>query len=195
MLVRVVLPNLSLSTGGDSTRSFFTIKNNSSDELDISGWQVMSDSKTFTFPKNTILGARKSATFASEVTNLMTPTGTDPELLFPNGSRVEVKSESTVLETSTPKVIQTPVVKKVTTLQVSPKTTEHQQVSVIEVVQDTPAGTKQKEGGLWPWYIGSAFLGALALLGLRLTQNSEQKASITAEDFEIIEETDDEEPH
>lgn len=196
MLVRVVLPNLSLSTGGDTTRSFFTIENKSNEEIDISGWQAVSDIKTFTFPKNTILGARKNATFASEVTGLVTQQGSTPELLFPNGTRVEVKSELKVLETLTPKVLQTYAVKKEPQVRVLAQVPQHQVAAAIKAVEDdVPELPKQKEGSLWPWYIGAAFLGVLALLGIRLTrQNTEQKPPTPADDFEIIEETEDEEP-
>lgn len=194
MLVRVVLPNLSMTTGGDSTRSFFTIKNNGSDELDISGWQMMSESKTFTFPKNTILGARKSATFASEVTGLTTLSGEIVKLLFPNGSRVETKVETVVAQPVAPKAVEKQKVVASAPLPVVPQTLKQQSANVIDAVSDTSIPVREDKG-LWPWYIGSAFLGALALLGLRLTQKVEEKATITAEDFEIIEETDDEEPH
>lgn len=190
MLVRVVLPNLSLSTGGDTTRSFFTIENRGGDELDISSWQAVGDEKTFTFPKNTILGARKSATFASEVTGLATPVGSILELRFSNGTRVETKNTSPVPSVSIPKAIEKPITQSRAVAQ----TPQRQEASVVNALPVTQLPL-QKERSLWPWYVGSAFLGALALLGLRLTQKVEEKATITAEDFEIIEETNNEEPH
>lgn len=200
MLVRVVLPNLSLSAGGDATRSFFTIENHGSDELDISGWQVASDNKTFTFPKNSILGARKSVTFAGEVTGLATPVGSVPELRFQNGSRVDVKTEPksapVVSQALAQKVTEKPLVKSVTQTRTVAIAPQHQQASILSALSDaqTPIPA-QKEGNLWPWYIGSAFLGALALLGIRLTQSAGQKTTFTANDFEIVEETDDNKPY
>lgn len=196
MLVRVVLPNLSLLAGGDAVRSFFTIQNQSGDELDISGWQVVASKKTFTFPKNTILGARKSATFASEVTGLDTPAGDIPEIRFSNGTRIEVKVETVVPQSLVVKAVEKP--KAVANANVPTRTlsqtSQHQEASVANAIPETPAPIRE-ERGLWPWYIGSAFLGALALLGIRLTQKVENKATINADDFEIIEETNDEEPH
>ena len=199
MLVRVVLPNLSLSSGGDSARSFFTIQNNGGDELDISSWQVANKEKIFTFPKNTILGARKSATFASEVTGLATPVGNIPELRFPNGTRVPAKVETVALQSPAPvlkTVGKTNVIASAET-RVAPQAPSLQEASALNAISEAEASPRQ-ERGLWPWYVGSAFLGALALLGIRLTQDTKQKATINADDFEIIEETDNEdneEPH
>ncbi len=203
MLVRVVLPNLSLSTGGDASRSFITIQNLGGDELEVSGWQVVaSDNKTFTFPKNTILGARRSATFASEVTGLATPSGITTELLFPNGSRVDTKGESVAFQAVVPKAVEKPKVVVNTEARTVPQATQvpqNQKASAMNAVTDALTSPQQQEGSLWPWYVGSAFLGVLALLGLRLTrdkqQNGPDEKGPTAEDFEIIEETNDEEPH
>ncbi|MFZ2303161.1 MAG: lamin tail domain-containing protein [Minisyncoccia bacterium] len=201
MLVRVVLPNLSLRTGGDVLRSFISIQNQGGDEMDISGWQVVAGEKTFTFPKNTILGARRSATFASEVTGLATPSGSTAELLFPNGSRVDTKVETVANQPILPKTVEKPKVVASTearTVSQSPQTPQNQEASVLNAVADAPTSPTQKEeGSLWPWYIGSAFLGALALLGLRLTRekNTETPEGPTADDYEIIEDVDGEEPH
>ncbi|PIY58555.1 MAG: hypothetical protein COY98_01400 [Candidatus Yonathbacteria bacterium CG_4_10_14_0_8_um_filter_43_17] len=197
MLVRVVLPNLSLSSGGDNARSFFTIVNHGGDELDVSGWQVASNEKIFTFPKNTILGARKSAPFASEVTGLATPVGVIPELRFPNGTSVPIKVEAIASQDPTP-ILKTPEKTKVVAsaeTRVAPQAPQYQEASVLNAISDDTPAPPRQESGLWPWYVGSAFLGALALAGIRLTKNTEQKATINADDFEIIEETDDEEPH
>ena len=198
MLVRVVLPNLLLKTGGDFARSFFTIENRGGDELDISGWQVAGSEKTFIFPKNTILGARKSATFASEVTGLVTPADNIPELRFPNGMRVDTKVETAVAQPVAPKQIVAKAVEKPKVTASAParvvtQAPKQQSANVIDVISE-PLAPIREERGLWPWYVGSAFLGALALLGLRLTQKEENKATINADDFEIIEETDDGEP-
>lgn len=199
MLVRVVLPNLLLKTGGDATRSFFTIENRGGDELDISGWQVAGGEKTFIFPGNTILGARKSATFASEVTGLVTPLGSTVELLFPNGMRVDTKVETVAPQAVAHKAITSKVVEKQKVVASAPapvvtQAPKQQSANVIDAVSE-PLAPLREERGLWPWYVGSAFLGAFALLSIRLTQKVENKATINAEDFEIIEEKDDEEPH
>ena len=192
MLVRVVLPNISMQTGGDTTRSFITIENQGGDELDLSSWQVASGEKKFVFPKNTILAARKTVAFASEVTGLTTPVGSSVELMFPNGASVPIKSkvaaEAPVLtkktQKSPPQLI--PVVSSANTMQSS------QKASVIDAFNAPQALPQGETGTLWPWYIGAAFLGVLALLGIRLTRAKGEEPGLSADDFEIIE---DEEPH
>lgn len=190
MLVRVVLPNLSLRVGGDNMRSFFTIENHGGEEIDISGWQVVASGKTFTFPKNTILGAKKSATFASEVTGLVTPEGSVVELRFPNGSRVEIKNGTATTEALVSKVEEKPKVKAIAQTRTA-SIPQQQQASAITTLPDTQTQTPptQKEGSLWPWYIGAAFLGAFALGGIRLTREKESEISSepTADDFDIVE--------
>ncbi|MEK7568583.1 MAG: lamin tail domain-containing protein [Patescibacteria group bacterium] len=194
MLVRVVLPVLSLNAGGDTARSFFTIQNRGGDEIDLSGWQVASAEKIFTFPKNTILGVKKNATFASEVTGLATPEGSVIELRFPNGSRVETKNETATAEAPAPKAEEKPKVKAVT----QPRTAsipQQQEASAIVALPDTQTPLTQKEGSLWPWYIGAAFLGVFALGGIRLTREKEERgidssSEANTDDFEIVEESD-----
>ncbi len=201
MLVRVVLPDLSLSAGGDASRSFFTIQNHGGDELDVSGWQVSSGGKTFTFPKNTILGARKSVIFASEVTGLATPAGSIPELLFPNGSRVatknEAKTEPAVPMAYVSNKAQIPVAKSVARVSAVSQVQEQQEASTINAFPEAQTPLRAQKGdGLWSWYAGTAFLGALALLGLRLARQESvggimATTTPTADDFEIVEDEDD----
>lgn len=194
--VRVSTPLLALHTGGDTARSFVALENRGADEVDLSLWQVMSGEKTFILPQNTILGARKTFTLASEVSGLVTPTGSVIFINYPNGSRVELQTPITPSRV----VIKEPInstVKIKAKASVPMEVPQHQPALVLNALNDTqaPLPTSEENGHLWPWYIGAAFLGALALLGLRLTQKMEEKAIITAEDFEIIEETDDNEPH
>lgn len=191
MLVRVILPDLSLRTGGDINRSFFIVENRGTDDLDVSGWQAAGGGKTFTFPKNTILGARRSTTFASEVTGLATPVGNIPELHLPNGSRLDVKIETVAPQSPDLKVVEKPKVAATPTTRVGGQALRQQEASVINAIPEAPAPIRE-ERGLWPWYVGSAFLGVLALLGLRFIQKVEEKTTITADDFEIIE---DDEPY
>jgi len=193
MLVRVVSPNLSLLAGGDASRSFFTIENHSGDDIDLSEWQAMSGEKTFTFPKNTILAARKSATFASEVTSLATPTGSIPEIWSPNGMRVEVKTEAHTSSESSPQIPQNTSVKNVVTARATSPVLQNQEATVANAFNDSLILPQEREeSSLWPWYVGASFIAAFALLGLRLVRKNETNSDLCAEDFEIIE---DEEPY
>ncbi|MGB2580203.1 MAG: lamin tail domain-containing protein [Minisyncoccia bacterium] len=198
--VRVSAPLIVLSVGGNQARSFVALENSGVDEMDLSDWQVASNGKNFIFPKNTILSSRKTLTLASEVTGLVTPAGSIAELRFPNGSRVSVKSvekkELASSETLPRKVKEEPKIKPTTQIQPAQTATLNQKASISDAFSDTQTSLPSQKGdGLWPWYIGAAFLSAFALLGIRLTKGDEEKTSITVEDFEIIEEVEDNEPH
>ena len=198
--VRVSAPLVALSVGGDQTHSFVTLENSGVDEIDLSDWQISSSGKIFIFPKNTILSSRKTLTLASEVTGLVTPVGSVAELSFPNGSRVSVKSaekkELIVSETLSRKVEEESKIKP--TAQIRPTQTAplDQKASIADAFSDIQTSLPTQKGdSAWYWYIGVAFLSTFALLSIRLTKGNEDKTSITADDFEIIEEVEDNEPH
>lgn len=191
--VHVVAPLLTLRTGGDLARSFVAIENRGSDEVDLSIWQIKSNDKIFILPQNTILGARKTLTLASEVTGLSTPAGSIVSLHFPNGTRVEMQSDVPALAP-----VQFPTKDPVSTKQVSIVDSSHnsapqflaQEASVTNAFADTATSSPtQESGNLWPWYAGVAFMGAIALIGLRFTREKvvEPSAEATADDFEIVE--------
>ncbi len=193
--VRVNLPFLVLRTGGDIARSFVSVENHGVDEVDLSLWQVVAGGKIFVIPQNTILAARKTLTLASEVSGLVTPAGSEALLNFPNGSRVETKTQQAAFVEPPQKIIEKP--KTIVAPQKSASATyvvpSHQEASVSDAFLDTQASPQgEEEGSLWPWYSGAAFLGVLALLGVRLTRRKGTEDVLSADDFEIIEET---EPH
>lgn len=186
-----------MRTGGDIARSFVTIQNNGADELDLSLWKIINNTKTFVLPKNTILGVRKSITLASEVTGLATPVGSNPELLFSNGTRVEAKVEKSSPPLLTPITTEKPKVKAVTKALLVSQAPQRQEASILKNISETPPTftkppTKEP---LWPWYIGAAFLAALALVGFRFTQATAPQTTFSADDFEILEEKEGNEPH
>ena len=197
--VRVSAPVISISTGGDTARSFVAIENHGSEELDLSFWQIESLGKRFIIPKNTFAPARKTLMIASEYSGLSTPLGSTAFLNFPNGSRVETKTKLVVQETSVPSTsLQDPTLRTraqgraLVSNQKLAQAPQHQEARVVDAFASSTPLLPREEDAMWPWYIGVAFLGALALLGLRLAQEKETKNTITAEDFEIIE---DEEPY
>jgi len=198
--VRVSAPLVALSVGGDQTHSFVTLENSGVDEIDLSDWQISSSGKIFVFPKNTILSSRKTLTLASEVTGLVTPVGSVAELFFPNGSHVSVKSaekkELIASETPPRKVEEEPKIKPTAQIRPTQTASPDQKASIADAFSDIQTSLPTQKGdSAWYWYIGVAFLSAFALLGIRLTKGDEDKASITVEDFEIIEEVEDNEPH
>ena len=57
--IRVIIPDILISNVGDGKDFFIELTNNTNDDADISQWILISDRINFTFPKNTILGAKK----------------------------------------------------------------------------------------------------------------------------------------
>lgn len=190
--VTAISPNFALHTGGDVTRSFIAIENQTANELDLSAWQVSVSGKIFILPKNTILGARKTLTLPSEITGLVSPPGSLPQLLFPNGFPVKSGGGEAVAQ-QTPEKYSAPAGAQI--LRSAPVHEVSQQASAVGTVTALPEAalnTGSEKGDMMPWYIGVAFLGALALLALRATRKEESQnkheEELTADDFKIIEE-------
>ncbi|KKU82082.1 MAG: S-layer-like protein array protein [Parcubacteria group bacterium GW2011_GWA1_47_8] len=208
--VQVITPMIALSVGGDRMRSFVAVENKGGDELNLSGWQILSGEKTFIFPKNTILGARKVLTMASEVTGLITPFGIGAELRYPNGTQAVatsgvVQGEEVAIS---PKVSSSNVVSSKPQEPIHvPAISVQKNLAVKESVpredMSAPSGTAQQasapdlpastENNAWLWYTAVAFLGALAFAGIRFTRKfqTQESSDLEAEDFEIIEEEED----
>lgn len=198
--VHVAAPLLALRTGGDTARSFVIIENRGSDEVDLSLWQIKGGDGIFILPQNTILGARKILTLASEVTGLSTPAGSVASLHFPNGTRVEMQG-GTLVSVPTPsqssiarpelaeRVPAAPVVASAHTSVLSTRGQEAAALGAVDVTTVAPL-PPQESGSLWPWYIGAAFLGALAFFGVRFAKSEEVETPSLADDFEIFEEED-----
>jgi hypothetical protein len=67
--IKVVAPEISISSVGDEKDFFIELKNNGGDNVDISNWFLVSDNKSFTFPRNTILEPNKTMTISSQITH------------------------------------------------------------------------------------------------------------------------------
>ncbi len=211
--VRVIAPQIMLRLGGDMSRSFISLENRSSDELDMTGWKIFSGGKLVTLPRM-ILSAKKIVTLPSEATNLSTPEGTLVELRFPNGVSVPLLQNQVLQDVVIPsnKVVTSAEVKlaspKNDLLDVVPQNQQNtiksasvtpvtkplvsmQQASVINALTDTVTSgapiTTPKDESSWPWYIAVAFIGAIAALGLRFVRSK----STIADEFEITEDKDD----
>ena len=194
--ITAITPNFNIRTGGDSTRSFIAIENKTSNELDLSGWQVSANGKTFILPKNTILGARKTLVLPSEITKLVSPEGITPELFFPNGFPVK---PDTINQASFPvekiQKYSTPADAQV--LHTTPLASNTQHVASVATAvsgsNEITLDQNSKKESKTLWYGGVALLGVLALLAIRATKkedtvNEEEDQDLTADDFEITEE-------
>ena len=126
----------------------------------------------------------------------VTPEESVVSLHFPNGTRVDAQNN---IETATP--VQVSIKESVPTKEslvvatpyVSVPRSSPQGASVINAfVDDVPTPSKKDSNGMWPWYSGAAFLGALALFGIRTSRMKDAKQSneLNADDFEIVEDED-----
>ncbi len=195
--VHVVTPVLSLRAGGDEARSFVTLENGGSDEVDLSLWQIESAGKVFILPQHTIIGARKTLTLPSEITGIISPKESIVSLRFPNGTRAETNQYSAPptppqkmnVET-TPKPQISAVVPRTV---LSDRENASQEATAIGAFDGTvPSLEKTNTERLWPWYVGAAFLALFAIIGTRFAreQKNDEKQGLTADDFEIKEEKD-----
>lgn len=208
--VRVIAPQIILRVGGDTTRSFVTLENRGSDELDLIGWQIISGGRNFILPK-IILGAKKIVTLPSEVTKLQTPEGSSVELRYGNGVRVPLLllGKSDLPSNVSDGVLQAPALSIATTsLATKPSAggtlttksasvsqtpepsavSDAQKASTLDAVGNLSSSyslsdTENQNDYIWYWYVGIAFIATLALLGLRLVR----ARSTLANEFEIVE--------
>src|SRR3989344_2917430 len=68
--IKVIEPQISISRVGDAGDFFVELANNTSYEVDISGWLLSSNSRSFTVPKNTIIGANKKMIISGRTSGL-----------------------------------------------------------------------------------------------------------------------------
>lgn len=201
--VRVVMPEIAVHTEGHRGRSAIVIENRMKEDLDLTGWKLSSEGKTFIFPA-TIIGAKKSVLFPSEITLLTATEDAPPELYFPNGVRVPlISSEPQHISSSTPSIISLPTTtitssinkkiisgtQSVIAEQNMVPSVSTQQAQVFESREHNPPQSnyalEKHNEKIWIWYSSIFFLGALALIGFLFARNKKTRA----DEFEIIEET------
>lgn len=195
--IRVVVgtPQLMLHTGGDNIHSFISIENQANSEVDLSGWKISAQNKDFIFPQNTILGAHKTVSFASEVTGLITPLGVSASLHFPNGTLINLYSEKILSSAEIPVSSEKSSGKIISKQSISPSSqlrglqTREQTASVLNTLSDpfihSDTLASKKRGRGWLWYSGAGALGIFAFLGFRLSRRAQKTDDI--DEYEIIE--------
>lgn len=189
-LISVLAPSIVVLSGGTNERSFVSLENNSSAELDLSGWQILGGGKTFVLPEHTLVGAHKKVLFAGEVTGLVTPETTFVELRFPNGIPVPAPGAGASVSPQMALVSQISSYRESSPVSyVEKKEPVIQQVSgAIESIVLGEEEPQDSQKG-W-WYSGLFLASALVLLALRYTRSSrtDSEDDVGAEDFDIIEE-------
>ncbi|MEK7113838.1 MAG: lamin tail domain-containing protein [Patescibacteria group bacterium] len=68
IIVKVIKPNILISSVGDEKDFFIEITNDTLYEADLSGWMLIVEQKSFIFPKNTFLQLKKKITLSPKIT-------------------------------------------------------------------------------------------------------------------------------
>ena len=67
--IKVVLADISISNVGDDKDFFVELSNNTDYDADISNWVLESNAKSFTIPRNTIIGSKNKISISGKITN------------------------------------------------------------------------------------------------------------------------------
>lgn len=199
--VTVSTPQLTLRTGGDNIHSFISTENQADNEIDLSGWKISARNKDFIFPQNTILGAHKTVSFASEVTGLITPFGVSASLHFPNGTPVDLYNEKMLSSVATPISSEKSSEEIISKQSIFPSPQlrgsqdGEQTASALNTLSNSFIHSNtlapREEKRRWLWYLGVGSFGAVALVGLRFSRGRGKIDSV--DDYEIIEDNTEEE--
>jgi hypothetical protein len=85
IIIKVIPATVFISRIGDEKDFFIELSNNSDYDVDISKWIISSNSKTFTLPKNTNIGAKSKMILSPKITNFMLDDKTSLKLLKSTG--------------------------------------------------------------------------------------------------------------
>lgn len=83
--IAAAAPAISIPRIKEGPDGFIEVSNSGADDVDLSRWFLRSGSAFFTFPKGTILPARKTTPFAAAITKLAAEQN-DTAVLYPNGT-------------------------------------------------------------------------------------------------------------
>ncbi len=178
---KLKISGIKIMPGGES---LIELANESESEADLSYWLLKSENTFFSFPKNSIIGAGETLSFASSLTNLNMTLDSRVELLYPNGSvaypfqvdsNQPINNSSATDTTSPLSLVDNNVIsdkdedKKITEEPVSADTydypKENQQANVLSL----PAKGKGM-GNKWVFLI--AGLGVITVSGVILMRRS-----------------------
>lgn len=182
------------------------IQNNSVVELDLGGWMLASEGKTFTFPSHTIVGAHEAVMIANARAGLSPKTPEALVLEYPNGAfaasyqiplvaaRMPAGTNvaaGAVAPAATPIKTSATLLKTPTSTSVPSAPTGSQAAAVVEST-DPPVAEAAAGGmnALLPWIAGLALIVALGAGGLYFFMGDEMpatKESNTEDDASVYE--------
>ena len=110
--VTVLPAALSIGSIEPGQDGFIQVVNQSSHELDISGWGIQLGDKTFWLPPYSVIGPRSDIRIAASISGLAPQAGTAVNLTYPNG---KVATSSVIGEVSKSVAVAEPIVAEVIT--------------------------------------------------------------------------------
>ncbi len=88
MIIKVVPADFLISRIGEEKDFFVELSNNTNYDADISKWILSSSAKSFTMPRNTIIGSKKKIIFSQKITNFSISDKNNLKLLNPQGELI-----------------------------------------------------------------------------------------------------------
>ncbi len=88
MTIKVMGAEILISNVGDERDFFVELTNNANYDADISSWILSSDTKTFIFPKNTVISSKKKITISGNLTHFSTDDKNSLKLITEQGKIV-----------------------------------------------------------------------------------------------------------
>lgn len=190
--IKVIAPEVSITSVHPGMEGGITIANNSSAELNLSWWQLKSNGEIFIFPEQTVVLPKSKITFSAKITGV-SATSEDTALFYPNGTEavkfhgsiytqpVQTKSDSEVASISQTQnnISNISTNKKENNTEIVSKQTEN---SALQASVDSVQGgniSSQKGGLIWPISAGILILGSAGTAIFLRRKNSKE--------FEIVE--------
>ncbi len=87
--VKVFAPEFELSVAESQNQKYISVENLLSTEVNLGGWKLSVEGKTFTIPNDTIILAKSKLSFSSKITNLDIYNQNKVALLYPTGAIFE----------------------------------------------------------------------------------------------------------
>lgn len=88
IIIKIIETDISISRVGDEKDFFVELSNNTDYSADLSNWFLMSDTKSFTIPRQTILAAKKKLIISPRITNFSVADKNTLKLVNPEGEIV-----------------------------------------------------------------------------------------------------------
>ncbi len=194
-IIKAIPAELSITNIGPAHDFFIELSNNSSYEMNLSGWLLKSGTRYFVIPEHSFILPKKKIVFSGDTTGLPYSGESSVELLYPNGLTAAVFStytDSPVLSLSIPikKAEVIPVVKTVTPQKIaSPPPSDFPDESPAFAAALPQKISKQTatQGKTFPWLFGTLALVVLGGAGVIIAR----RKKTPADEFAITEEGND----